>query len=46
MEVNIVRQLKWVDGLPVFAPRKGGKSRVVPVGEGVLDAVDDHLEYT
>lgn len=43
MEANIVRQLKWVDGVPVFAPPKGGKSRVVPVGEGVLGAVDDYV---
>lgn len=43
MEVNVVRQLKWVEGQPVFAPPKGGKSRVVPVGEGVLAAVDEYV---
>ncbi|MGH3881504.1 MAG: tyrosine-type recombinase/integrase [Actinophytocola sp.] len=42
-EVNVVRQIKWIDKAPVFAPPKGGKPRVVPIGEGVLAAVDEHM---
>ncbi len=42
-EVHVVRQIKWVDKIPVYAPPKGGKARVVPIGDGVLAAVDEHM---
>jgi integrase len=43
MEMNIVRQIRWIGKIPVFAPPKGGKSRVVPLGEGVLEPIDDYM---
>ncbi|MEV8611558.1 tyrosine-type recombinase/integrase [Amycolatopsis sp. NPDC051373] len=43
MIVNVQRQIRWIGGQPVFSPPKGGKTRVVPLGAGVLDAVDDHM---
>jgi integrase len=43
MEVNVVRQIRWIDKAPVFSPPKGGKSRVVPVGAGVLESIDDYM---
>ena len=42
-EVNVVRQIKWIGKVPVFAPPKGGKARVVPVGNGVLASIDAHI---
>ncbi|WP_236808265.1 tyrosine-type recombinase/integrase [Amycolatopsis albispora] len=44
MIVRVQRQIRWVDNRPVFAPPKGGKTREVPLGEGVLGEVDKHLE--
>lgn len=38
--VNVVRQIRLIGKQLVFAPPKGGKERVVPLGQGVLDAVD------
>jgi integrase len=44
MEFNVNRQIRWIDSHPVFAPPKGGKSRVVPISEGGLQALDDYME--
>jgi integrase len=44
MEVDVVRQLKWVDGVPVFGAPKGGKSRVVPIGDGLLGEIDRYVD--
>jgi integrase len=43
MEATIDRQIRWIGQRAVFAPPKGGKTRVVPMGEGVLDEIDDYL---
>lgn len=42
MEVTVNRQIRWIGRVPVFAPPKGGKTRVVPLGEGVLEEIDDY----
>ncbi|WP_436492174.1 tyrosine-type recombinase/integrase [Actinokineospora sp. HUAS TT18] len=42
--VTVQRQIKWHGQIPVFALPKGGKSREVPIGDGVLAAIDDHLD--
>ncbi|MGW3961833.1 tyrosine-type recombinase/integrase [Amycolatopsis sp. NPDC005003] len=44
MIANVQRQIRWIGTTPVFAPPKGGKTRVVPVGAGVLDEIDDYME--
>jgi integrase len=44
MVANIQRQIRWIGNVPVFAPPKGGKTRVVPVGAGVLEEIDAHLD--
>ncbi|WP_370948180.1 tyrosine-type recombinase/integrase [Amycolatopsis sp. cg5] len=44
MVCNVQRQIRWIDNTPVFAPPKGGKTRVVPMGGGVLDEIDDYME--
>jgi integrase len=41
--VNVNRQIKWIGKVPVFAPPKGGKSRVVPIGDGALAAVNEYM---
>jgi integrase len=41
---NIQRQIRWIGHTPVFAPPKGGKTRVVPIGAGVLEEIDAHLD--
>lgn len=42
MVLNLVRQIRVVERTLVFAPPKGGKSRVVPVSAAVLAEVQDH----
>lgn len=44
MELNIVRQIRWIGDTPVFAPPKGGKPRVVPLATGVLEDIDDYSD--
>ncbi|WP_410662902.1 tyrosine-type recombinase/integrase [Amycolatopsis sp. lyj-84] len=44
LELHVERQIRWIGSVPVFAPPKGGKTRIVPLGEGVLDAIDDYCE--
>ncbi|TCO45937.1 tyrosine-type recombinase/integrase [Actinocrispum wychmicini] len=44
LELHVNRQIRWIDSRPVFAPPKGGKTRVVPLGEGVLDALIDYMD--
>jgi integrase len=41
---NIQRQIRWIGNAPVFAPPKGGKTRQVPIGAGVLEEIDAHLD--
>jgi integrase len=43
MVANIQRQIRWIGHTPVFAPPKGGKTRLVPIGTGVLEEIDAHL---
>jgi integrase len=43
MIVNVQRQIRWIGTQPVFSPPKGGKTRVVPLGQGVLDDIDDYM---
>ena len=43
MEVAISRQIRWVGEHVMFSPPKGGKTRVVPLAEGVLEAIDDYM---
>ncbi|MCG8919888.1 site-specific integrase [Actinokineospora sp. PR83] len=42
--LHVVRQIRVVGKTLVFSLPKGGKTRDVPLGEGVIDAVDDHVE--
>jgi integrase len=42
MVLNLVRQIRMVGRTLVFAPPKGGKTRVVPVSATVLAEVQDH----
>lgn len=42
--INVNRQIRWIGKVPVFAPPKGGKTRVVPLGSGVLSEIDDYSE--
>lgn len=42
--LHIVRQVRWVDGVPVFAPPKGGKTRDVPVSASVVRELDAYME--
>ncbi|OKI21525.1 integrase [Saccharothrix sp. CB00851] len=44
MELHVVRQVRIVANQLVFAMPKSKKTRTVPLGGGVLDALDDHLE--
>ncbi|WP_410640917.1 tyrosine-type recombinase/integrase [Amycolatopsis sp. lyj-346] len=43
MIVNVQRQIRWIGTQPVFSPPKGGKTRVVPLGQGMLDDIDDYM---
>ena len=43
--LHIVRQVRWVDGVPVFAPPKGGKTRDVPMSPSVLRELDAYMEH-
>jgi hypothetical protein len=43
MIVNVQRQIRRIGAQPVFSPPKGGKTRVVPLGQGVLDHIDDYM---
>ncbi|WP_344425505.1 site-specific integrase [Amycolatopsis minnesotensis] len=40
--LNIQRQIRWIGRVPVFAPPKGGKTREVPAGAGLLDEIEAH----
>jgi len=42
--LHVVRQVRWVDGVPVFAPPKGGKTRDVPMPASVLCELDSYIE--
>jgi integrase len=42
--LHVVRQVRWVDGVPVFAPPKGGKTRDVPLPASVLRELDTYME--
>jgi integrase len=42
MVVRVLRQIKTVRGVMMFAPPKGGKTRTVPVSPAVLAEIDDH----
>ncbi|MCK2237818.1 MULTISPECIES: site-specific integrase [unclassified Crossiella] len=42
--LNVVRQVRWVDNVAVFAPPKGGKERQVPISPAVLRDLDTHME--
>ncbi|MEU8636209.1 tyrosine-type recombinase/integrase [Amycolatopsis sp. NPDC048633] len=44
MVANIQRQIRWIGNTPAFAPPKGGKTRLVPIGAGVLEEIDAHLD--
>jgi integrase len=44
MKAKIRRQIRWIGPTPVFAPPKGGKTREVPIGAGVLGALDNYLQ--
>ncbi|MCE7006721.1 hypothetical protein LWC34_28410 [Kibdelosporangium philippinense] len=46
MEFNVNRQIRWIGGVPVFAPPKGGKTRIVPLCESGLTAIDDYERYS
>lgn len=41
-EIRVERQIKTVNGVMMFALPKGGKTRTVPVGDSVLNSVEDH----
>ncbi|WP_436496723.1 tyrosine-type recombinase/integrase [Actinokineospora sp. HUAS TT18] len=43
MVANIQRQIRWVEGQPVFSLPKRGKTRAVPIGAGVLEAIDQYM---
>lgn len=43
MIVNVQRQIRWIGTQPVFSPPKDGKTRVVPLEQGVLDDIDDYM---
>jgi len=44
MELNVVRQIRWIGSQPVFAPPKGGKTRVVPLAQGVAESIEEHQQ--
>lgn len=44
MVFNVARQIRWIGKVPVFAPPKGGKTREVPIGSGVLARIDEYAE--
>ncbi|MFD1046942.1 tyrosine-type recombinase/integrase [Kibdelosporangium lantanae] len=44
MTVNLVRQIRVVSRTLVFAPPKGGKTRTIPLPQGVLDEIDAHVD--
>ncbi|WP_121002222.1 site-specific integrase [Saccharothrix australiensis] len=43
LALNVVRQVRIVGNQLVYAPPKSKKARTVPLGDGVLDALDDHM---
>lgn len=42
--VTVRRQIKTVDGIMMFALPKGGKTRTVPLGAGVLADLDKYMQ--
>ncbi|MEU5695171.1 tyrosine-type recombinase/integrase [Actinosynnema sp. NPDC020468] len=44
MLINVTRQIRVIGGELVFAPPKGGKTRVVPLAVGVLERLDHYAE--
>ncbi|MCE6994472.1 site-specific integrase [Saccharothrix sp. S26] len=42
-ELHVVRQVRIVGNQLVYALPKSKKARTVPLGDGVLDALDDHM---
>lgn len=42
--LHVVRQIRVVDNVHVFAPPKGGKERDVPLPESVLRDLDDYMK--
>lgn len=42
--VNVQRQVRMVQGKPVFALPKGGKTREVPIGSALLEQLDRYAE--
>ncbi|MFE2609232.1 tyrosine-type recombinase/integrase [Streptomyces mirabilis] len=42
--LHVVRQIKHVEGHPVFALPKGGKKRDVPLPDAVADALRTHMD--
>ncbi|GAA3872584.1 hypothetical protein GCM10022243_42260 [Saccharothrix violaceirubra] len=43
LQLNVVRQVRIVGNQLVYALPKSKKARTVPLGGGVLDALDDHM---
>ncbi|SHH12584.1 tyrosine-type recombinase/integrase [Streptoalloteichus hindustanus] len=43
-ELHVVRQVRIVGNQLVFAPTKNKKTRSVPLGDGLLDELDDYME--
>lgn len=44
MVVHVQRQIRWINNTPVFSLPKRGKTRKVPIGAGVLEAIDQHMK--
>ncbi|MGH3757283.1 tyrosine-type recombinase/integrase [Actinophytocola sp.] len=43
-EAHIVRQVRWINGQPTFAPPKRGKTRIVPLGERLERSIDHYVD--
>ncbi|MBP2471499.1 integrase [Crossiella equi] len=44
LKLNVVRQIRLIDNQLVFALPKGGKTRQVPLGEGLLERFDAYMQ--
>lgn len=42
--LDVQRQIRRVDGVPVFSLPKGNKTRVAPLADGVLEEIDRYME--